>query len=228
MLQQRFVSLLAERGWTQEFFAQKSGLPLNTVKNIATGKTKDPHLSTLEAAADAFEISINCLIGKCPHTPKEKAILRNYRECGEHGKANIELVARYEAGAIKEAREAKNKHLIPCIIPHGDVYNGIIYESCETEQIETATPEAYIAIKMMTNDFAPKYCKDDLILFENRFPSSGEYAAFLRGDRVYIRKFIEEPGAYRLKCLHDHGEDIILKRMDEIQYIGTAAGVMRQ
>lgn len=228
ILAKRVNEILVELKWTKEMLAEKSGLPYDTVKNICYGRTLDPKVSTVMAIADATGHSMNCLMGKCPHTPQEKAILRNYRSCGQHGKSIIELVAKYEAGSVKSERESCSKHLIPCLIPHGDIYKGIIYDTSETIEIETSTPEAYIAIKMTSNDLIPVYCKGDVILFENRFPSNNECAAFLRGDRVYIRRFIEETGQYRLKCLHSRDVDIVLKRMDEVQYIGTCCGVIRE
>jgi len=227
ILSRRLQEILIDLKWTKEMLAERSGLPFETIKNIYYGRTPDPKVSTVMAIAEATGYSMNCLMGKCPHTTKEKVILRNYRSCGDHGKALIELVAKYEAGSVKSERESSQKHLIPCMLPHGDIYKGIIYDKCETIEIETSVPEAYFAIKMTRNDLAPKYCKGDIILFENRFPSHEEPAAFLRGDRAYIRKFLEEDGQYRLKCLHSRDEDIVLKRMDDIDYIGTCCGVIR-
>ncbi len=227
MLRQRFITLLAEKNWSLEYFSEVSGVPLETAKNIKLGKTTNPRLDTLEKTADAFGISINCLIGKCPHTPEEKALLRNYRICGQHGKSIIQFVSKYEATSAKNERDANGKHKIPCLIPQGDIRKGIVYDACETVEIETAVQEAFVSIKMPNNDLAPMYCKDDIILLENRFPSNGEYAAFYKTDRAYIRKFLEEDGKYRLKCLHSQGEDIVLRRMDEIEYIGTCCGVIR-
>ena len=227
MLSARLKSLLGERNITIAEFAEMCDLPLETVKNIYYGKTADPKLSTALQMAEALEMSVNCLVGKCPHTMQERQIIHNYRACGKHGKSLIELVARYEASATKGDRESKEKHLIPCLVPHGDIRAGIIYENCEVIEIETSAKDAYVAVMMASNDFAPTYCKDDVILFENRFPKNGEYAAFFRDSRVYIRKYIEEAGQYRLKSLHRMGEDIVLKRMDEIDYIGTCIDVVR-
>ena len=227
ILSRRIQDLMRERGWTKEMLAENSDLPVETIKNIIYEKTLDPKISTVLQIADAFNISINCLLGKCPHTPAEKVILRNYRECGQHGKSVIELIAKYEAGAIKNQRNSLDKHMIPCLVSKGDIRKGIIYENCETTEIETTVREAYVAIEMTSNDLSPKFCKGDFILFENRFPNDGEYAAFFREGRAYIRKFIEEEKQYRLKCLHSYGEDIVVKRMDEIDYIGTCIGAVR-
>lgn len=227
LLSDRMKEIMNDLGMTKEQLAEKSGLPLETIRNIYYGKTADPKISTVMAIADATGHSINCLMGKCPHTVEEKVILKNYRTCGKHGKSLIELVAKYEAGAVKSEREAVNKHMIPCLLPHGDIHKGIVYDTCETVEIETVYDEAYISIQMTSNALAPKYCKGDIILIENRFPHNGEYAAFFRGDRVFIRKFIEEEKQYRLKCLHRMDDDIIVKRMDEVHYIGTICEVVR-
>lgn len=226
-LSERMRQLMAEKKWSIQYLANIAGLPEETVKNLYYARTPDPKISTIMKLSQAFNISVNCLMGQCQHTPEERAILRNYRACGKHGKSVIELIARYEAGSVKSEREASDKHSIPCLVPQGDIRKGIVYDNCETIEIVVAVPDAYVGIMMNNNDLAPMYCKDDIILFENRFPKHGEYAAFFRDGKAYIRKFIEEDKQYRLKCLHSQGTDIVLKRMDEIEYIGTCIDVIR-
>lgn len=228
MISERMKKEMHARNLSIQEFAEMCDLPVDTIKNIYYGKSIDTKLSTAAKIADALQLSVDCLMCKCPHTAAERAIIHNYRSCGKHGKSIIELIARYEASAMKGERERTAKHKIPCILPRGEMHKGIVYDLCETVEIEASIPEAYIAIQMMNNDFAPLYCKDDVLLLENRFPSNGENASFLISDRIYIRKYIEEGKLYRLKCLHKHDEDIILKRMDEIDYIGTIIGVIRE
>ena len=127
----------------------------------------------------------------------------------------------------KEEREAKDKHTIPCLIPHGNIYQGIVYDDCEVVDIFTAKEEAYVAIKMVNNDLVPVYCKGDVLLIANRFPANKEYGVFYQHGRAYIRQYIEEENQYRLKCLHNYAKDMIFKRMDEIEYVGTCCGVVR-
>lgn len=228
MIGERLRKELNTRGLSVQEFAEMCDLPVETIRNIYYGKSVDPKLSTALKIADALELGVNCLVGRCQHTHAERTIIHNYRACGKHGKSIIELIARYEASATKNERDSHGKHKIPCLFPQGDMRKGIVYDLCETNDIETNVADAYIALQMTNNDFAPLYCKGDILLFEDRFPSQGEVAAFLKNDRVYIRKFIEENGQYRLKCLHRYGEDIILKRMDETDYIGTCVGVVRE
>ena len=227
MLCERLRQLTNEKGWSLQQLADISDLPLETVRNIYYGKTPDPKISTVMKLAKSFNLTVNCLMGQCSHTPQERAILINYRNCGKHGKSIIELISKYEASAMKKEREKDGRHKIPCIIPEGTVSHGIIYDMCETVEIETDVKEAYIAIRMISNDLAPTYCKGDILLFENRFPKHGERAAFYKGDRIYIRRYLEEENQYCLKCLHNCDVDIILKRMDEVDYIGTCVDVVR-
>lgn len=228
IISKRLQEILAQLGWSKEYLAEKSGLPLETVKNIYYGRTPDPKVSTLDAIAEATGHSINCLMGKCPHTTQEKILLRQYRSCGKHGKSIIELIAKYEAISAKAEREAFGKHSIPCVIPHGSIRGGIVYDECETVEIMTSVPDAYVGIQMPTNDLAPIYCKGDILLYENRFPSHGEYAAFFKEKRVYIRQYLEEGKQYRLRSIHDENRDMVLNRMDQIDYIGTCIGVVRE
>lgn len=228
MLGERLRTILPERKLSVNDFAEMCELPLETVRNIYYGKSIDPKLSTALKMARALNMSVNCLIGECPHTPEERAIIHNYRSCGKHGKSIIELIARYESRAVKIEREGSEKHKIPCILPRGEIRKGIIYDLCETIEIETTVKDAFVAIQMTDNDLAPLFCKNDIIIFEDRFPEDGEMTAFFTADRVYIRKFIEENGQYILKCMQRMGEDIIIKRLNEIDYIGTVIGVIRE
>lgn len=227
MLSERLRSLLAVRGITKEEFAQMCDLPIETVRNIFYGKTPDPKISTVLKMSKALNITVNCLMGECSHSIEERALLQHYRMCGNHGKSLIELTAKYEALTAKEEREALDKHTIPCLIPQGSIRQGIIYDGCETVEIYTSNQEAYTAIKMTNNDLVPTYCKGDIILIENRFPDHMEYGVFYKDGRAYVRQYMEETEGYRLKCLHNAGKDIFVKRMDEIEYIGTCCGVVR-
>lgn len=228
ILQKRMRELMLERGWDLDDVKDRSPLSDNTIENIYYAKSTDPRASTVIALSELFDVTVNCLLGKCPHTTQEKILLRQYRSCGSHGKSVIELIAKYEATAAKAEREAFGKHSIPCVIPQGNIRGGIVYDECETVEIMTSVQDAYVGIKMPTNELAPIYCKGDTLLLENRFPSHGEYAVFFKEKRVYIRQYLEEGKQYRLRSIHDENRDMILNRMDQIDYIGTCIGVVRE
>ena len=226
-LSERLRALMSKNKITKEELAERCDLPLETIRNIYYGKTNDPKVSTVIKIANVFNLSVNCMVGECQHTRDEKVLLQYYRACGHHGKGLVLLTAKYEALTAKDEREAKDKHKIPCLIPKGNMRQGIVYDDAETEEIYTTNIEAYVGIKMTNNDLVPVYCKGDIVLVANRFPSHKEYGVFYQGGKAYIRQYIEENNIYRLKCLHNYSEDMIFKRMDEIEYIGTCCGVIR-
>lgn len=207
--------------------ADQSGVPYETVKNIYYGKVTDPKISTMAAISKVFGVSINYLLGEPFISPEESEIVTYYRRCGKHGRSVISLIARYEATAARSERDAKGKHSVPCIVPKGNIRKGIVYDTNETIELSTNIDEAYMAITITSNDMTPIFCKNDSILFEKRFPENGEIVAFIVADRLYIRKFVEENGKYIMQCLHNHADDMVFKRMDEIILVGTCCGVAR-
>ena len=228
MISRTITRLMNEHDMTLRELADKSDVPLETLRNIIYNKVTDPKTSTMYAIGKVFGVSINFLLGEPFISPEETALVANYRRSGKHGKSVIELIAKYEATAARSERNANGRHNVPCVVTKGNIRKGIVYDTNETIEISTVIEEAYMAIAISTNDLTPIFCKNDSILFEKRVPDNGEIIAYIVGDKMYIRKFIEENGRYRMKCLHNHGEDMIFKRMDEIVLVGTCCGVIRE
>lgn len=232
ILRKRIMDILASRGWSVQYFAelveeQYEDISAYTVENICRGKTADPRVSTLLAMSNVLGHSINCLMGQCPHTKEEKEIILYYRQCGVHGKSLIHLVAKHEATVSKKEREADGKHRVPCLIPKNRVDEGFVYEGCGVEEIETTIKEAYAAIEITNNAYTPTHCKGDRILLADRYPEHGERAVFVRDGVGFARDYFEEDKKYILRCIVGHREDIVLKRLDEVECIGTCVGVIK-
>jgi len=213
------------RNMTIQQLADMANLPVETVKNIYYGKTNDPKVSTVLSIANAFNISVNCLMGQCQHTAEERKLLQYYRLCGGHGKSLISLTAKHEATVSKNERIHTDRHMIPCLVPSGRVNHGFAYTDSEVIEISTVKPEAYVAIKIVSNSYAPAYCNGDYLLLADRFPDHGEKAVFVKEGVGYIRKFLEEDGKYILRCVAGHREDIVLKNLDLVECVGTCIGV---
>ena len=101
---------------------------------------------------------------------EENLLLMNYRQCGAHGKSVLQQVAKYEALVALEERESPGKHLIPCLVPDNQIRDGEKYHAVETRTIPTSNPNAFMALYVPNNNWAPRYCKHDIILLKNRFP----------------------------------------------------------
>lgn len=226
-MDERLRGILNSKNISISDFADMCDLPLETVRNIYYGKTTDPKVSTVLKMAKALGYSVNCLMGQCAYDKDEMKLLGYYRFCGNHGRSLIQLVAKYEATTAKAERDKFGKHRIPCLLAVGNIRDGITYDDCEVTEIDTTEEEAFVGIKLSSNDFVPNYCKGDVIILANRFPKDKEYAIFYKDGRGHIRQYIEDGNHYILRSIHNTKEDIIFKRMDQVEYIGTCIGVIR-
>lgn len=228
MLGTRLRELLAIRGISVNDFAEICDLPIETVKNVYYGKSNDPKISTVMKMAQALNLSVNCLMGQCQHTTAEKMLLTHYRQCGNHGKSMILNVARYEAYTARHEDKQCDKHKVSCLIARGNIHEGIDYDTCERIEMETSCKESYMAVRLTTNELVPAFCRDDTLLLADRIPNNGEYAFFLRDGKAYLRQLIENNDFYMLHCIHGKCKDIVLRRMDEVEFVGTVTGVVRK
>lgn len=226
VLSERLRGLLGDMDMTFPQLSEKADIPLETVRNLYYGRVKDPKVSTILAISKALDVSVNYLFGGS--TEDEIELVANFRKCGNHGKSVLMLLARYEADLAQHEKKDANKHRIPCIVPIGAVYDGLPFNSSETIDLQVSDPKAFLAFELNTNNFAPVYCKGDKVLLEDRFPQSGERGLFTKDCTVYCRTFIEESNGYTLKCLNRFGKDFHLKRMDEVECLGTCIGIVRE
>lgn len=227
MIQKELIYLLEKNKMSYKELAEKSGVPEETVRNLYYGKVKDPKASTLLAISEVLGVSVNRLAGKRLYSKPEETLIMNYRRCSQHGKNMIEFVAGFEANLTKHEREAENKYKIPCIIPISAVTDGMRYDTCKYEYIDTIEPKAYLAVECNTNRISPTYCRGDKILLENRFPNSGESGMFCDRDIIYFRQYIEYDKYYILKSHSMQQNDLKFTRMDKIKCMGTVIGVIR-
>lgn len=183
-------------------------------------------MATMLKISKALDLSVNYLCGDLQYKDDEKDLIRNYRNTSDRGKAVIRLFAQVES-QMTAAERNSDKYIIPCLIPIGVVRDGINYKSCDSVKIKTDNPDAYLAIEITTNYFAPSFCAGDRILLENRFPKPREYAVFMTAGRAYFRQYLESDSGYILRCINGRGNDMTLQRMDTVYCIGTLVGLIR-
>lgn len=229
MLSTRLKQALSERDMTWQTCAELADIPLETMRNIYYGKVKDPKASTLLNIAQVLHTSVNWLMGENVCTEEENMLLVNYRQCGFHGKNVVQQFARYEALIAMEERKSPGKYLVPCLIPDNWVCDGSNYGTVETKAIQTNNPEAFMAVYVPNNNWAPRYCKHDIVLLKNRFPVPEEEALFIYHGNIYYRKYMESKQGHVLQCINGRNSDLIFKRMDDpyLLFIGTTIGIVR-
>lgn len=176
MVSEILKDVMAKRELTLQQLADRADIPLDTLRNIYYNKINEPKATTILKLSQALDLSMNYLCGDLKYKLDERRLIDHYRNASEHGKAVIRLFAQSESD-ISDLERNSDKHIIHCLIPIGIVIDGIKYNSCDSDQIETDNNDAFLAIEITTNNFAPAYCAGDRILLENRFPSDTEMAA---------------------------------------------------
>ena len=224
ILSERLREVLGDMEMSFPQLSEKADIPLETVRNLYYGRVKDPKVSTILKLCQALDVSVNYLFGGI--TEREIELVANFRKCGIHGKAFLMDFAQHEA-KMAQAEKKMEKHRVPCIVPVGDVYDGLPFSCAETVDLYVSDERAYVAFELTTNNFSPVYCKGDRVLLERRFPKSGERALFIKDRSLYCRTFIEDSTGYTLKCLNHLGKDFNMKRMDTVECLGTCIGVVR-
>ncbi len=64
MLEQRLKQLRKKEGWSQQKLAEKAGLSYNVITIIEQGVARRPTIQTMIKLADAFQISLDQLVGR--------------------------------------------------------------------------------------------------------------------------------------------------------------------
>jgi len=64
MFAKRLKELRKKAGWSQQKLAEKAGLSYNVITKIEQGAAKNPNIQTMIKLADAFQISIDELLGR--------------------------------------------------------------------------------------------------------------------------------------------------------------------
>jgi len=64
MLTKKVFALRKKAGWSQQKLAEKAGLSYNMITKIEQGVAKQPTIQTVIKIADAFNISLDQLVGR--------------------------------------------------------------------------------------------------------------------------------------------------------------------
>lgn len=209
--------------------AEMSEIPFETLKNLYYSKNKNPRVETLYALCEALDVTMDFLTGFTKYDKNELEILKNYQCCGRHGKDFLLVVSRFEAEYTTSLRKNKeNKHTVNCLVPDGHVADGFEYTTCSIEQVETVFDDAFMAIKITTDNFIPAFLNGDIIALANRFPKEGEKAVYYKDGRAYFREYNRElNGTVVLKTLNGIGDDFVLNSMSGFKILGTYINVIR-
>lgn len=225
IIKEQLFKILKNKHLTIAELAEKSGLPLDTVKSIYYGRTNNPKLETLIAIADALEISIDFLIGRKYQSEEKLKLLYNYDACPPSDKILVQEFAQRGKNHALFANEQKHQYIVSCIIPTGYFSrNGMLWDSAVIEDEQTFYDNVDFAVKLPTNSYVPVYDNNETLYIEHRMPVNEDEAVILyKNDKFFIRriKYNHETKSYLLKALTHGQDDILEKSLKEYHVLGT-------
>ena len=216
---------------------------------MESSRIENPKIETLIALADAFNVSLDFLVGRINYATEELELLRNYRKCSNHGKRFVQAMATFESSYSRFENEqictreldcylpkptteglSDEAVVIPCLEPTGSFRDGILYDTSIKTKLKTHLKNAFIAFKIPNDALAHTYYKDDIVFLEKRRPNVGEIAMFHKDNFIYIRQYQKDGSKHILRSLNINSEDIILNSSEFSQFfvVGTCMYLYRR
>jgi transcriptional regulator with XRE-family HTH domain len=249
IVKEKMTLLLNNLDWSLAKLADKSDLSYDTIKNLYYGRIENPKIETLISLADAFNVSLDFLVGRINYPTEEFELLRNYRQCSNHGKHFVQAMATFESNYTRFENKQlctnqvecfvpqpekenldKNAIVIPCLELTGSFKDGILYDTSIKRTIKTHLKNAFMSLLIPNDTLANTYYKDDIVFLEKRRPTDGEIAMFHKDNYMYIRQYKKEGNKHILRSLNINTDDIILNSSEFSQYsvVGTCIYIYRR
>lgn len=215
------------KNMTLEQLSEKSGISIETIRNIIYFRAKNPQISTISSIADALGISVDYLIGHEPDCGTAK-LLHNYFLSSFHGKQALLAYSELEAHRRLHSDKSSNRHSphdIHCFRPTLSVSNGSVFHSVTFRNMHTENREAVFAIEIVNNEFSPTYCQGDIILFTMRLLAEGDTALIMCNGLIYLAQYFIRDGKHIFAPI-SWGRKLVLTRLDCIHILGICADII--
>ena len=220
-------SLMERNGWGIKDLSEKSGIPYDSIKKLMSGKINNPTCYTLFKISQSLGCSLDYLIDRdsiygiaVPKLPNRAFSL-------------IKEIANFEI-YLQEQSHLSGTDFAPILIPCGEMYDGMIYNSISIESIDISAYDHSLrdiimcGIKIIGDKLSPTYVDGDILLIaKDRFPVNNEIGIFLIGHNMYIRKYVMGD-SITLKSFDYQTEPIIINDIDDIRFFGRIVTVIRK
>ena len=226
MISGRLRELMNKRNLTMEHLSFLSDVPVETIRNILYNRAVNPRIYTVQALCRALHVSVENILGD-EEKAEEQNLLAAYRNSGRRGRKLLQLIAGIEAECEQASKLEAERQTIPCLIPPVRAVDGFdVYNACGLETVETSSENAYLTIRIPNDQYAPCYCKNDIVLLAERDPTEGENVVFIHDRRVYLRRFHRNEKCYIFNAINGDDVSIRFNRMNQCKLIGTCLGVL--
>lgn len=220
-------SLMDRNGWSIKDLSEKSGIPYDSIKKLMSGKINNPTCYTLFKISQSLGCSLDYLIDRDSIYGIEVPKLPN------RAFSLIKKIANFEI-YLQEQSRITGTDLAPVLIPCGEMYDGMIYNSISIESIDISAYEHLLrniimcGIRIVGDKLSPTYIDGDILLIaKDRFPVNNEVGIFLIEHNMYIRKYIMGD-SITLESFDSKTEPIIINDIGDIHFFGRVVTVIRK
>lgn len=195
--------LRSELGFTQNELSRMTGINPSTLVRIELGNIKHIDLFAACKLSTFFRVPIIKLIGQGDNLMNLYTNLIMSSARTQRLVSSI-LAADVQMRSIKSAYDPKDMITkITFAEPFKDGINAtrFLFEQDNISEFKNYSwyEDAHMLAEINSNYYHPLYHIGDRLVVVDRPPSNGEIGVFVKGNRMYIRRFIETPDSCRLE-----------------------------
>ena len=216
---------------TRAELSKRSGISVETIKNLIDERTSNPKVETLCALCKALNISLDYLAGMKTYDKDKLLLLSNYDACPPSDKILVQEFAQRGKNHALFANAQEHKYIVSCIVPTGYFSrNGMLWDSAIVVDEQTFYDNVDFAVRLPTNSYVPVYDNNETLYVEHRMPINEDEAVIIyKNDKFFIRriKYNHETKSYLLKALTHGQDDISEKSLKDYHVLGTILSLER-
>jgi transcriptional regulator with XRE-family HTH domain len=206
--------------YSQAAMARELGISLSAYKRIINGEVRRVELYTI--------YRLQQLTGKfmdelCRISSPFYESLPLLRKLTPQQRRFVHSVLQFEVALAESIKaDASEEDFVTMIIPTGELYDGMIYDSCNLGKVDIAPYRARYgdridcALLVTSSHLQPAYQENDILLINHGPIRNGDTGIFIDGQTglAYIRKFRQtEP--CRLEPITGYGKTFYLDSIEE-------------
>lgn len=173
--------------------SEMADIPLSTLKTFLYGDAKDCHLSTAVKLAKVFNISVDELVGCGTLAPQTCESLQLTRLLPESFTHFVRWATHFHYDMLTSNKVTEKA--IEVMLPEIDGETGNVRMTNDFEVVDISDinpdirPKVFMGIKVLDNQYAPKFFENDIILLANdREARVNEFLAISVNKNMWIAK----------------------------------------
>lgn len=234
ILQDNINKLLSIHNWSLKTLSDKSDIPYDSLKKLISGKIANPSLNSILKLSNAFECSLDYLLGYNLNIPSQLVVPHDIdiASLPERSKNLLYCIARFEKQlTVKNSKTGK--HEIPVLVPTGHMKDGMYFDSMYTKTIDVSDyvdsfgEKIMCGIEITNKSLHPTYLEGDILLIaRDRHPIYGETGIFIIDKKIHLRKYIYGSPSI-LQPVNGIGFPIVADELDDFYIFGHVLTIVR-